>query len=99
MTPEQRQQRVDLLRKLAEWIEDGEDLQIRCGDGWTAVQDSFWRSLDFWRDNLRVKPKPIERWLVLVPAGDCEFTNEADAKRFFENNHGLRIVHLREVEE
>ena len=99
MTPEQRQELVDFLRTLAEWLEDGEQLEECTRGKWNPLSENQWAGLRSWVGKIRVTPKPIERWLVLVPAGDCEFTNEADAKRFFENNHGLRIVHLREVEE
>ena len=102
MTPEQRQKNVDFLRQLAEWLEDGEELETRNIDGdWLPLDiDSFFHRFASWQGIVRVKPKPLERWLVeLTFCGVwCNTREEADELARIHATEHVRTVHLREVQ-
>lgn len=99
MTPEQRQERVDLLRQMADWLEDGTELEECTSGKWVDLGSHLWNAIGSWVGKVRAKPKPLERSIVLLACGDCTFTDADDAKRYCDVNSGLRIVHLREVTE
>jgi hypothetical protein len=100
MTPDQRQQTVDFLRQLAAWLEDGEELEQQYGGQWTPIVPSFFDGVMAWKDSVRVKPKPLERWLVeLTYCGVwCNTREEADELARIHATEHVRTVHLREVQ-
>jgi len=101
MTNDQRQQTVNFLRQLAEWLEDGEELQYRSYTGtWGAVPTVIFDGIVDISERLRVKPKPLERWLVeLTYCGVwCNTREDADELAKIHATEHVRTVHLREVQ-
>jgi hypothetical protein len=101
MTSDERQQTVDFLRQLAEWLEDGEELERQYGVDWQPIRPSFFESLMAWKDRVRIKPKPLEGWLVLLEGrGTIYCESENDVARAVDANRAawIRTVHLREVQ-
>jgi len=100
MTSDERQQTVDFLRKLAVWLEDGEELEQRFGVYWQPMRPSFFESVLAWKDRLRVKPKPpMEVWFVQLTYGGIYYESD-DALAVSEREKDpdyVRTVHLREV--
>ena len=98
MTNDQRQQNVDFLRQLAEWLEDGEELEQFVGGKWQPIQSTFFRGVTSWKDSVRVKPVPLEGWLVIVTTGYLYCTTPDEAKDAAARSNHVRTVHLREVQ-
>jgi hypothetical protein len=99
MTNDQRQQTVAFLRQLAEWLEDGKELQYRSYPGtWGTVPDVVFNGIVDISERLRVKPKPLEGWLVIVTTGHLYCTTPQEAEAAAARNNHVRTVHLREVQ-
>jgi hypothetical protein len=100
MTSDERQQTVDFLRKLAEWLEDGEELEQQFGVDWQPLRPSFFESVMGWKDRVRVKPKPMEVWFVQLTYGGIYYESDdtlAVSEREKDSDY-VRTVHLREVQ-
>jgi len=97
MTPEQRQTTVDLLRQLATWLEDGEELEQYVGGEWQPIGPTFFDGVLYWQGSLRAKP--MERWFVKLKLGGIYYDTASDAERHELDSDYVRTVHLREVEE
>ena len=100
MTNDERQQAVDFLRQLAEWLEDGEELEHQFGVDWEPIRPSFFESVIHWKDRVRIKPKPLEGWLVLLKdRGTIYCESEDDVARTVNANRKtwIRTVPMREV--
>lgn len=98
MTNEQRQQAVDFLRQLSEWLEDGEELEQQYDGRWQPVQPTFFDGVTALVNNVRVKPQPLEGWLVIFKIGHLYCTTPEDAKSAERRSDYVRTVPMREVQ-
>ena len=93
MNREQAKQLLPIIQAFA----DGAEVQYQCGNGdWRDVIDPCFGPYD----KYRIKPKPVERWVLdEVCVGPAFLTREGAEARTREFIIPPRIVHLREVTE
>jgi hypothetical protein len=98
-----QQQAVEFLRRLATWIEDQTELEYLSCNKWGTVPSVIFSGILDMSERLRVKPKPLESWVVVYgyyPYGVICKTKELAERQAEDSPDGFeRIVHMREVEE
>jgi len=96
MNSEQRHS-VTFLRQLAQWLEDGKELEYLSCNKWEQVPSVILDGIRDMSEKLRPKPEPLEGWLVIVQTGYLYYTTPEEAEAAAARSNYVRTVHLREV--